>query len=177
MPKDKLLSNNPTWSFNTANCNIKSSKFNKQKRKAYRHYQKATAVANLKFLKGQAEGYIINFCCGRDPTGNVKVDIDKKMLRAQKKSSLDPAAYVIADIHFYPFRPGCCDTLIIDPPFSFYCRFRWILNIKELTRNKLIISHPCTNLKLQGFRRELFFINSKSLFLRLWWVYSRRKKQ
>jgi len=55
------------------------SGFSKKKRRAYSHYQKCTAVANLKFLESQVEGFTINFCCGRDPNGDVKVDIDKKM--------------------------------------------------------------------------------------------------
>ncbi|GAJ16581.1 unnamed protein product, partial [marine sediment metagenome] len=95
------------------------------------------------------------------------------MLKAQKKSSLDNAEYVIAGINFFPFKEGCCDTLIVDPPFSFYCRFKWILNLVTISRKKVILSHPQVNLKIPKFDRELFFINSKSIFLRLWWVFTK----
>jgi len=171
--KEQTLTENPTWSFSGQNQKNKFSGKTKDKRRAYQHYQKATSTANLKFLKDTAKGFTINFCCGQDPNGNVKVDIDKKMLRRQKKSTLDKADYIIADVHYYPFIEKCCDTLIIDPPFSLYNRFKWILNIKELTKERVIISHPVTNLKLRGFTRELYFINSKSIFLRLWWVFTR----
>jgi hypothetical protein len=123
----QTLSENPDWSFNTLNHKTRGSTLTKTKRRAYRHYQKCTAAANLKFLASQVEGFSINFCCGRDPNGDVKVDLDKKMLHAQKRSSLDTADYVVADIHFFPFRENCCDTLIVDPPFSFFCRLSGFL--------------------------------------------------
>lgn len=177
MMKNKLetLTENPSWSFNTLNKQTKFSKFSKSKRKAFEHYQKCTAAANLSFIKSQIEGFAINFCCGNDPNGDVKVDIDRETLRRQKKESLSNSEYVIADIHYLPFQQKCCDTIICDPPFKLYNRFKWALNLKDLARKKVILSHPCTNLKLRGFSRELFFINSKSIFLRLWWVYTKNE--
>lgn len=170
---EETLSKNLSWSFNTLNQTTSSSGLSKEKRKAFRHYQKCIALANLKFLKDHIIGFTINFCCGLDSTGDVLVDVDPKTLRRNKYGSLNDADFVLADIHNLPFRPLCCDTVISDPPFSLYQKFKWILNLKDLARKRVIISHPCTNLKLHGFQRELFFINSKSIFLRLWWVYTR----
>ena len=163
------LTDNPSWSFNTLNSKSPSRK------QAYSHYQKVNAICNLKFLKAKAEGFTLNLCCGRDPTGDVKVDIDLKVLQDCRKGSLDNSDYVLGDIAFLPFRPLSVDTVICDPPFRFYSRFKWVLDLKDLARKKAILSHPCTNLKLSGFSRELYFINSKSLFLRLWWVFTREE--
>ena len=175
--KTETLSENRTWSFNTLNQGMPFSGLSKKKRTAFQHYQKCTALANLKFLKDHIVGFTVNFCCGLDSTGNVLVDVDRKTLLQNKRGSLNDADYVLADIHNPPFKPLCCDTLISDPPFSLYNKFKWILNAKDLARKRVIISHPCTNLKLHGFQRELFFINSKSIFLRLWWVYTRTQKE
>jgi hypothetical protein len=170
---EQKLSAHPTWSFNTINQQQPWSDKTKTERKGYHHYQKCKAIANYKLLKNQVEGFTINFCCGLDTTGDVKVDVDLKTLKQNKRGSLTNSDFVLADIRHLPFIPLCCDTLLSDPPFKLYARFKWILELKDLARKKVIISHPCTNLKLHGFTRELYFINSKSIFLRLWWVYTR----
>ena len=169
----QTLSNNRSWSFNNSNNGFKGSNGSKGKRKAYVHYQQCVQTANLKFLKSQVEGFTINFCCGRDPTGDVKVDVDRAMLLQRKRSSLDKSDFVVADIRHAPFRDGCCDSVVADPPFSLYNRFKWALDLAKLANKKMLLSHPCTNLKVPGFSRELWFTNSKSIFLRLWWVYTR----
>jgi hypothetical protein len=169
----ETLPQHPTWSF-TENQDKHWSGLPKHKRQSFQHYQKCISAANYDFLKKQCEGFTINFCCGLDTTGDVKVDIDRETVLRNKRSSLANSDFVVADVRHPPFIPLCCDTLLADPPFSLYARFKWILNLKDLARNKVIISHPCTNLKLAGFTRELYFINSKSIFLRLWWVYTRQ---
>ena len=129
-------------------------------------------VSNAKFLSEQSTGFTVNFCCGRDAHGDVRVDVDRAMLYSQKKSVLDGADYVVADVHNPPFIDGCCDSLIIDPPFSLFNRFKWLLNLSRLARSTVIVSHNQINLKLPGFTRECFCINSKSIYLRLWWVFT-----
>ena len=72
--KLETLTKNSQWSFNNRNNGFKGSNSSKSKRKAYVHYQRCVEAANLKFLKSQVGGgFTINFCCGRDPTGDVKV--------------------------------------------------------------------------------------------------------
>ncbi len=169
----ETLTKNSQWSFANGNNGFKGSNQSRSKRKAYVHYQQCVQAANLKFLKSQVVGFTVNFCCGRDPTGDVKVDVDREMLLQRKCSSLDRSDFVVADIHHAPFRDRCCDSVVADPPFSVYNKFKWALDLAKLANKKMLLSHPCTNLKVPGFSRELYFTNSKSIFLRLWWVYTR----
>ncbi len=146
----------------------------KNRRRVYEHYAQCIQSCNLAFLKSQVVGFTINFCCGCDPNGDVKVDVDRGMLLERKKGSLDRSDFVVADVKFPPFRGGCCETLIVDPPFSFFNRFKWLLDLARLSTGKVIVSHPGTNLKLPGFGRVLFFTNSNGIFLRLWWVFIKK---
>lgn len=171
--KPETLRKNKGWSFCSNNYPFKGSNLPSYRRNAFIHYRKCVQAANLTFLRNQVEGLTINFCSGRDPTGDVKVDVDREMLLNRKRTSLDKSDFVVADIRHPPFIDLCCDTILADPPFSLYNHFKWALNLAKLARRKMILSHPCTNLKIAGFNRELYYTNSKSIFLRLWWVFTR----
>jgi hypothetical protein len=134
--------------------------------------------ANLSFLRDMKIGFTLNICCGNDPTGDVKADIDRELLRKLKKSRLkDNCEYVCCDVKHPPFRDNSFDTVICDPPFSIYNRLMWIIGLANLTRKRLILSSPPLDIKLDKRRweRKLYYIKGNGIFLRLWWVFTKRK--
>ena len=162
--KSNRLSDNPKWSFNYRDDN--------------RNYQRVK-LANLNFLNDVKIGFTLNICCGLDPTGDVKADIDEELLRRVKNSRIDSCDYVICDVMNPPFRNNSFDTVICDPPFKFYNRLSWIVRLADLARKRLILSSTPIDIKLTKkiWHRQLYCIRGVGIFLRLWWVFTRRNGQ
>jgi hypothetical protein len=138
---------------------------------------KTAKKANLEFLASMAIGFTLNICCGADPTGHVKADIDEELLRKLKKIRVDESEYVVCDVMHPPFRDGSFDTVICDPPFKFYNRFKWIQKLADIARKRLILSVPPVNIGLNEkvWSRELYYTDNTGIFLRLWWVFTKRE--
>jgi hypothetical protein len=121
-------------------------------------------------------GYTLNICCGQDPTGDIKADIDGDLLMRLKKTRIDDSDYVVCDLMHPPFRDRSFDTVICDPPFSLYNRFAWIQRLAEIARKRLILCVPPVNISIDEkvWDRELYYTNSTGIFLRLWWIFTRR---
>lgn len=131
--------------------------------------------ANFSFLSKQVIGFTLNVCCGLDATGDVKVDLDLSNCRNQK-AWFHNGEIICADIRYLPFRGGTFDTVICDPPFRFYSRFKWALALSDLARKKLILSGPARNLFFKGWADELYYTRSESgnsNTIRLWFVFTR----
>jgi hypothetical protein len=158
-----LISDNKNWSFA---CN-KSSK---------KHYSKAIMINSATFLNDMKIGYTLNVCCGYDVTGDVCVDKDRRLIEELKVTRLDGKKFIEGDLFKLPFGPLSFDTVICDPPFKFYNRFRWILGLSGLARKRLILSSPLVMFNLKGFNKTLYYINTSTLFIRLWWVFDRDNK-
>jgi hypothetical protein len=153
------------WSFNTGLRNRE-------------RWKQVVSANNFNFLNTMKFGLTANICCGYDNTGDILIDIDLKTLKANKNSLLIPELkdYVCADMFNLPFRNNVFDTVICDPPFSYYNKLKWIVKLADLTRYKLILSSPSIAIKLDNnmWNKELYYIETPGLFLRLWWVFTRK---
>jgi hypothetical protein len=132
-------------------------------------------VKNRKLLDSLIVGFTANICCGLDPTGDVLVDIDRQALLEQK-ALFHHGELIQADIHHLPFVFGAFDTLIVDPPFSFFNRFKWLISLFDLTKHKLIVSTPNINVsprRTARWSKKFHVIETNHLFLRLWIEFSR----
>jgi tRNA G10 N-methylase Trm11 len=123
-----------------------------------------------------AIGFTLNICCGADPTGDVKADIDAELLRHLKNMRIDDAEYVVCDVMHPPFRDDSFDTVICDPPFKFYNKFKWIRQLVDLARKRVILSVPPVNIHLDKtcWEKELYYTETSGIFIRLWWVFTKR---
>ncbi len=154
----ETLAENPTWSFANA-----------------KYFTRVTLINTHAFLEKIGGGFTLNMCCGNDSVGDVKCDIDGKMLRQLRRERVDKSEYVVCDARYAPFRPKSFDTVICDPPFGFYNKFKWMLRLSDLARHRLILSHPLINVRLGNeWVKELYSINGPALFLRLWSVFTRK---
>jgi len=118
------------------------------------------------WLKSMCIGYTLNVCCGQSNVGDVRLDIDER---------LRPDIY--ADCHALPFRPGSFDTVVLDPPFTYYRRIRWILDISLVARKRFILSTPNIMLSLKHFNTTLYATRFRnSLYVRQWVVYDRKNQ-
>lgn len=119
-----------------------------------------------KHLKEFTHGlFTLNFPCGKSTVGDVRVDI---------LPELKPD--VIADLKHPPFRPGVFEVVICDPPFSIFNRFRWLLDLKDLTSKYFLLSTPKLSPRFKGFTRKVIWTSVKDkLFFRPWILYTRKK--
>jgi hypothetical protein len=152
---------NRRWSFNFRQDNV--------------NYKSARKVT-LDFLRRMAVGYTLNICCGLDPTGDVKADIDAELVEKLNSIKIDCSDYVVCDVMHPPFRAGSFDTVICDPPFSFYNRFKWLHLLEVIARKRLILCVPLVNIHLNRnmWEKELYYIDSTGIFLRLWWIFTKK---
>jgi hypothetical protein len=118
---------------------------------------------NRAFLSSKTLGFTLNVCCGTDRTGDVLVDVDPK---------LHP--HVLADVKHLPFRNRAFETVICDPPFSMFNRFKWTGELLRLAQKRIILSTPAICLRFPNdWDREVFFTDSGRFFMRIWQVFTK----
>jgi hypothetical protein len=138
-----------------------------------RYVGKAIELANLSFLGRQLEGKVLNICCGYDNTGDVLVDLDGTVLK-NRQGTLTHKVKVRADIEHLPFRYGAFETIVCDPDYSFYGRFGWLHELFKVASKKVILSAPPVDIRPpEGWTRELYYIGSNHIWIRLWWVFTK----
>jgi hypothetical protein len=141
-------------------------------------WKKVIEINNLDFLRKMKIGLTVNLCCGYDITGDVLMDVDFKVLKGNRDSVLlrEFKDYVCGDLFHLPFREKVFDTVICDPPFSYYNKLEWIAWIEKLAKKRVILCVPSIRVRLNSEKwdHELYYIETNGLFLRLWWVFTRR---
>jgi hypothetical protein len=96
--------------------------------------------------------------------GEVRIDHDPNTNRTQE-----------GDMFNLDFAPRSFDTVICDPPFKYYNRFKWILNLAQIADKRLLISAPNINIYLpkRNWKRSLWYEITNTLFLRTYWCFDR----
>lgn len=90
-------------------------------------------------------GRTLNFPCGRSLLGDVKADLDSKVIPDK-----------IVDLLNFKgvFKPFEFDTVFCDPPFSFYTDnrigWKWIYNVSGLAKKRVIFKTPKIRVKLKS---------------------------
>ena len=118
------------------------------------------------WLRKMAIGKTLNVCCGMSRVGEVRVDIDPKSNRT-----------VEGDLFNLSFKAKSFDTVICDPPFSLYNKFRWIRKLTDLAICRLLLSTPNVSVRLpkRVWKRSLWYEDGHiSGFLRTYWCFDRR---
>jgi len=84
------------------------------------------------WLRANSFGTILNFPCGMSKIG-FRVDLDRKT-----------KPDMVADLYNIPFKRHSFDTVISDPPFSFYGKGKkWFWSkLADIARHRLILSSP-----------------------------------
>jgi len=115
-------------------------------------------------IKNECRGFTLNVCCGKSQIGDVRVDLNR---------ALNPT--LIADVKNLPFRKNSFDTVVCDPPFSFYQRIKWILPLADLCRRKLMLSTPtlCIRLSKKYWKKRYLITEQNTLFLRIWQIFEK----
>ena len=102
-----------------------------------------------KFFERISVGFTLHVCSGESKVGDVTVDLFEK-------------ASVKADLKHLPFKKYSFDTVICDPPWKYYNKFRWILHLKDLARRRLVLVTPNIAPNLKGMK-ESFVIARRNL--------------
>jgi ubiquinone/menaquinone biosynthesis C-methylase UbiE len=161
--KVQKLTDNLGWSFSHREDNINHATAKKN---------------NINFIRKMKIGFTLNICCGLDPNGDVKADIDDSLLMKVKKERLDDSEYVVCDVMNLPFRPRAFDTVVCDPPFSYYNKFKWIHELSKIARKRLILCVPMIDVHIDQdeWDRQLYYVPSTGIMLRLYWIFDRKEK-
>lgn len=115
-------------------------------------------------------GKTLNVCCGMSKVGDVRIDTDAKTNRTEA-----------GDVMKLTFKPGSFDTVICDPPFSYYNHFKWLQRLGDIAKKRMLISGPTIALNnfLPRFKAELYALTASGgqgpMFLRLYWVFDRKR--
>lgn len=113
-------------------------------------------------------GHTLNVCCGMSKAGHVRIDIDP---------TVEPD--ILCDVNDLPYAKQSFDTVICDPPFSFYNRFKWIYRLADLAKYRLILSAPGGIFpRVKGFKTEYkATIQRGNLFVRYWLFYTKKNQR
>ena len=115
-----------------------------------------------KLLQGLCdEGSTLNLCCGKSQIGDLRIDIDPTV-----KPDL------VADIFNLPSLEQF-DNVIMDPPYSYYGKIKWLFPLARLARKRFIISTPQMSIRLRGMKRSIYVVDDGMMYLRIWQVYDR----
>jgi len=94
--------------------------------------------------------------------GHVKLDLYEK-------------ADIRADVRHLPIRHRAVDTIICDPPFSLYNSYRWVLDLKNAVRKRLILVTPMMIFRMHGFRRRVYLVEKwPRVWTKLVLIYDRK---
>lgn len=121
-----------------------------------------------KVIRSLCIGETLNFPCGASRIGNVRADIDPKV-----------SPDIIADLRrpFEHFKKAQFDTVLCDPPFSFFGRLAWIMPLADLCRRRLILCTPLVDVKLSRkyWRKSYFITEEGRIMLRVWQVFDKNE--
>jgi len=121
-----------------------------------------------KWLRTMCIGRTLNFPCGMSNIGDVKADIDR-----------DFAPNVVADLldkKTWPWEDSEFDTVICDPPFSYYNKFEWIHNLFNLAKHRLILSTICYAIRPKSniWKKEFYLtLQNGSNEIRHWQIFTK----
>jgi len=140
---------------------------------SYRHSWRWTLDEELLF-RSLSIGFVLHVCCGESEIGDIKVDLFS--------SNCD----VKADVRKLPFRPLSFDTVICDPPWALYNKFKWVLKLNQLARERLILITPNYWLRFPDYQiTSVLILENKTnppnttfkrcMTCKICWVYDRIK--
>ena len=110
-------------------------------------------------------GEALNVCCGMSKVGQVRLDITQHSMRTEA-GDLFKAKERVGSRSF--------DTVICDPPYSYFSKFKWLMELSDIARKRMIVSSPQITLRIPRFSRKLYaFDIPGKIYLRLWWVFDR----
>ena len=126
------------------------------------------------WLKKLCIGRTLNFPCGMSQIGDVRADKDK---------SVKPD--IIADIRAFEFtfKHGEFDTVICDPPFSFWAFnkvYSWLPNFALLAQKRLVFRCPlvCLRIPQKGWKREYYItVKNGTVTLGMFHIFTNPNRQ
>ena len=115
------------------------------------------------WLSSITRGRALNVCCGMSQVGDVRLDISPKSNRTE-----------YGNLDTLDFPRGSFDTVICDPPFSYYRRFKWVYRLADIAKLRFVLSGPLVAFYLGSqWRESLYALKAGGRFLRLWYVFDR----
>jgi hypothetical protein len=117
------------------------------------------------WLRKMIIGRSLNVCCGTSLAGDVRLDIlpPPETTRTEE-----------GDLFNLGYKARSFDTVICDPPFTYYNKRRWVFQLAQIACKRLILSsNQMVGLQLKNWDRRLFYDDGGLFFIRLFWVFDR----
>jgi len=125
-------------------------------------HQDGTDAVSL--IKKECTGSILSLFSGKTKYGDLRID-------------LDPSTHpdIIADVYANcPIKPLSFDTVVLDPPFSYYNKQKWIIRLSEIARKKFILCVPQIMLRIGCFDlKDIINVVTNTYYIRMWLVFER----
>ena len=124
-----------------------------------------------RWLRKMAMGSTLNVCCGTSLIGDVRGDTSTETTRTEA-----------GDVFNLRFPPLSFDTVICDPPFEYYNRFKWVWKLADIARKRFLISTSKNIIRLNPrvWHKELYAFEggdqrrgTGTMFLRLYYCFDR----
>lgn len=114
-------------------------------------------------VKPYCIGSVLNLCSGKSTIGDLRLDI---------MSDLHPN--IVGDIMHIPIVRNSFDTVILDPPYSYFGRTKWLYPLADIARVRIIISSNQVFIRLKKFKLvDILAAVTTQFYVRLWYVYDR----
>ncbi len=116
------------------------------------------------WVREQVQGTSLNFPCGNSKIGDIRADIDIRF-----------HPDIICDLDHPPFQERSFDTLICDPPFAKYNKFKWLYRLMAVARKKILLSSPPCSIRLTPalWKKSWYIHETNVFFVRLWQIFER----
>jgi hypothetical protein len=119
-----------------------------------------------RWLRRMKVGRTLNVCCGMSWVGDVRVDTDPNTNRTEA-----------GDLFDLGFAPLSFDTVIVDPPFSYFSRFDWVNKCARIASKRLLLAADRTIVRLprKDWSTSLYaFQSAQKMYLRLYYCFDRK---
>ena len=113
-------------------------------------------------------GFTLNLCCGFSIFGDVRADLDPKC-----------RPDVVCDMRYLPFKPHAFDTVIADPPYTFYNRPGFLKGFFDLARKRVVIDDLPLDWRAGKLwdRKWMVLTRTNGLLIKHGAVYDRKDEQ
>ena len=120
-----------------------------------------------RWLRRMSIGDTLNICCGKSKVGDIRIDLDPNAERN-----------FIGDLFHPPFRKFSFDTVICDPPYSYFNKWIWVFRISDLARKRFLIASPNISVNLSRYWKRTFWFSDdhQHLWLRTYWCFDRKNE-
>ena len=121
-----------------------------------------------KLMFEECIGETLNLCCGFSSPGQVRADIDHQV-----------KPDVLCDVRYLPFRESSFDTVFCDPPYKYFNRPGWLIQLFDIAKKRVILDSLPIDWRAgkNWFRKWMVLTRNGGMLLKTAAIYTRKDAQ